>query len=102
MVSESGSTHSSYQRGIDFPDSIKAGSGGILQQQSSPGSHKTSFDRGRRPSLSQIATMQKQQTIDDEDFDSTRKFSGSSYQDTLGLFSGLRQDYAWCAGRGYF
>ena len=66
--------------------------------------------RGRRPSLSEIANLQKQHTIeDDDDFDektslispvkkSSKISPGADYCDTLGLFSGLRQDYAWCEG----
>ena len=67
-------------------------------------------DRGRRPSLSQIANLQKQHTIEDEeDCDektnlispvkkSSKLSPDAEYCDTLGLFSGLRQDYAWCEG----
>jgi hypothetical protein len=69
------------------------------------------IDRGRRPSLSQLANFQKQHTIEDEeDFDektnlislgkkSSKLSPAEEYCDTLGLFAGLRQDYAWCDGR---
>ena len=53
--------------------------------------------------MSQIANIQKQHTIEDEDFDEktnliSKNSPGEEYCDTLGLFSGLRQDYAWCTG----
>ena len=108
--------HVSFQREIDCPDSTTTGKGGSLQLQISPGVAPTggNHDRGRRPSLSQIANIQKQHTIedDDEDFDEKRTLispvnkaskqsPGADYCDTLGLFSGLRQDYAWCAGNKF-
>ena len=84
-----------------------------MQLQVGPGVLPScTHDRGRRPSLSQIANIQKQHTIEDDgedDFDekktlisptnkATKQSPGADYCDTLGLFSGLRQDYAWCAG----
>ena len=110
-----GSTHVTYPRGIDCPDGTKAGRGGSLQLQIGPAVAPTgNHDRGRRPSLSQIANIQKQHTIedDDEDFGEKRTLispvkkasnqsPGADYCDTLGLFSGLRQDYAWCAGKNF-
>ena len=69
-----GTTPGSQQRGIDYPDSgTKAGKGGSLQLQISPSAPPSAnHDRGRRPSLSQIANFQKQHTIEDDgedDFD---------------------------------
>ena len=113
--STTGTTYGSQQRGIDYPDgSIKPGRVGSLQLQVSPGAPpNVSHDRGRRPSLSQIANIQKQHTIEDDDGDdfdekrtlispgkkASKQSPGADYCDTLGLFSGLRQDYAWCAGK---
>ena len=80
-----------------------------MEHKEIPGTQMTSADRGqRRPSL---VNLQKQHTIEDEeDFDEKTKLISpvkkssklspdGEYCDTLGLFSGLRQDYAWCEGR---
>ena len=98
---------SSQQPTVDAPVSGRYTTGESLQQQASPGSH---CRRGRRPSLSEIANIQKQHTIDDDSFEdrtalmspekkSSRWSQDDEYEDTLGLFSGLRQDYAWCDGQ---
>ena len=98
---------SSQQQTVDAPVSGRYTTGESLQQQASPGSHAR---RGRRPSLSEIANIQKQHTIDDDSFEdrtalmspekkSSRWSQDDEYEDTLGLFSGLRQDYAWCDGQ---
>ena len=65
----------------------------------------------RRPSLAQISQIQKQHTIDDDDYNekillpsapspepSTRSGQGAEYHDTKNLFRGLQQDYAWMEG----
>ena len=107
--------------GIDMPDqSCFSLAGGLHPQQ-----HGTQVSGnadqgtapvggvGRRPSLAQIIQIQKQQTIDNEDYNDkvllasapspepakTRTGQqGAEYDDTKNLFRGLQQDYAWMEG----
>ena len=66
---------------------------------------------GRRPSLAQICQIQKQHTMDNDDYNekillpsapspefSTGNGQGAEYHDTKNLFKGLQQDYAWMEG----
>ena len=75
------------------------------------------IDGGQRPSVLQIAKIQNQNTIEDEEdlYECPRKIDehdmmspvqewsrlspSAEYFDKLGIFAGLRQDYAWCDGR---
>ena len=104
-----GIPQSSYPRESVCPDCARFKRGESLHSQVSPGPTTSAIDRGRRPSLSQIANVQKQHTSEDDDFDEktnlispVKQFSknspGEEYCDTLGIFSGLRNNYAWCTG----
>ena len=104
-----GTSQSSQQRGIDYPDHARFSTGEPLQQSPSQGIQSTAIERGRRPSLSKSVALQKQHTIEDDEFDEKstlispiKEYSKHrpelEYCDSEGLFAGLRQDYAWCTG----
>ena len=102
-------TRSPQWTAFDYTDSALLCPGVPSHRSAIQETELTAIGRGRRPSLSQIATIQKQTTIEDEEFDekcisisppieSSKDIPGLDYYDSTGLFAGLRQDYAWCSG----